>query len=269
MASPSPRTVDFFIVGAQKGGTTALDLHLRQMPGVQMASPKEVHFFDDEGQDWEDPDLDALHGRFEWDSPAGAASTLRGEATPIYCYWPHSIARISRYNPAARLIMCLRHPAHRACSQWRMETRRGDETLSFSEAISPTGRQRVSSSPAGVHRVYSYVERGFYSEQIGRMLSLFPREQVHFLRTDHLWNHPDTTVRNVASFLGIPPNRQGHASVAGTSSARTLAGPPAATPEEIAGLTSLYADDIRTTEAMTGLALSDWLNDAYREPMTA
>lgn len=267
MASPSTRTVDFFIVGTQKGGTTALDLHMRQMPGVQMASPKEPHFFDDEGQDWTNPDVGALHGCFEWGSPPGASSTLRGEATPIYSYWPHAIERLGRYNPSARLIMCLRHPAHRAYSQWQMETRRGAETLSFSEAISPAGRQRVSSSPFGVHRVYSYVERGFYSEQIGRMLSLFPREQVHFLRTDHLWNHPDTTVRNVASFLGISPTRQGQTWVARTSSARTLAGLPAATPEEIAGLTSLYAEDIRTTEAMTGLALSDWLDEAYREPM--
>lgn len=267
MASPSTRTVDFFIVGAQKGGTTALDLHLRQMPGVQMASRKEVHFFDDEGQDWANPDVDVLHGCFAWPSSAEASSTLRGEATPIYSYWPRAIERIGRYNPSARLIMCLRHPAHRASSQWQMETRRGAETLTFSEAISATGRQRVSASPAGVHRVYSYVERGFYGGQIGSMLSLFPREQIHFLRTDHLWNHPDATLRDVAAFLGVAPPRQGWTPAAGTSSGRTHGGPPAATPEEIAGLTSLYAEDIRMTQALTGLALSDWLDDAYREPM--
>lgn len=266
MASSSTCTVDFFIVGAQKGGTTSLDLHLRQIPGIQMACHKEIHFFDDERQDWANPDVGRLHGFFTWQSPEEESSTLRGEATPIYSYWPHAIERIRRYSPSARLIMCLRHPAHRAYSHWHMETQRSAETLSFSEAISATGRKRVSSSPSGVHRVYSYVERGFYSAQIGRMLSLFPRDQLHFLRTDHLWSNPDTTVRNVMSFLGIRPIQKRQERVAGPSGAGTLGRVSAATPEEIAGLTALYAEDIRTTETMTGLSLSDWLDDAYREP---
>src|SRR5262249_32624193 len=47
--------VDFFIVGTQKAGTSALDRYLRQFRTVQMANVKEIHFFDDEDMDWSKP----------------------------------------------------------------------------------------------------------------------------------------------------------------------------------------------------------------------
>ena len=58
--------VDFFIIGVQKGGTTAIDSYLRHHPSVQMASVKEIHFFDDEQIDWSNPDYTRLHAQFDW-----------------------------------------------------------------------------------------------------------------------------------------------------------------------------------------------------------
>ena len=99
--------VDFFIAGVQKGGTTALDYFLRQHPSVEMAGRKEVHFFDDEALDWSRPDYELLHRFFAWERD----NVLRGEATPIYSYWPGSIERIHRYNPKAKIVVGLRHPS--------------------------------------------------------------------------------------------------------------------------------------------------------------
>ena len=162
--------LDFFICGVQKGGTTALDSFLRDHPAIQMARVKEVHFFDDESHSWEAPDHAKLHAFFD-DSPR---ARCRGEATPIYSYWPNAIERLRAYNPAARLILILRHPVSRALSHWRMETSRGWETLPFSAAIRPKARERVRLAPGGVHRVFSYVERGFYATQIERILTNTP-----------------------------------------------------------------------------------------------
>src|SRR6476661_6425498 len=156
----SNRVTDFFIIGVQKGGTTALDRFLRKHSQVQMAKVKELHFFDDDSLNWERPDYTRLHEAFDWEAPN---PVMRGEATPIYSYWPNSIQRLRNYNRNAKLILSLRHPSFRAYSHWRMEVSRGAENLSFSAAIKPAGRQRVSQSTNGVHRVYSYVERGFYA----------------------------------------------------------------------------------------------------------
>lgn len=252
--------VDFFIAGVQKAGTSALDHYLRFHPAIAMAAAKEVHFFDDDSIDWSKPGYARLHQAFD-SAPSGIIR--RGEATPIYTYWPDALARIQRYNPAARLIVLLRHPSLRAWSHWRMEIKRNAETLSFAEAVD-TGRARVADAPGGVHRVFSYVERGFYAAQIRNALRLFAREQVYFCRTDRLWHDPTGTLAEICGFLGVPPQpTTGHAYVA-----PVLAWSPEPMPAKPrAMLDAMYAPDIRETATLTGLNLDDWLNAGYREPM--
>jgi len=254
--------VNFFICGVQKGGTTALDRQLRSHPALEMAQTKELHFFDDDSLAWDAPDYGRLHLAFT--DPTGPRR--RGEATPIYTYWPRSLERLQAYNPAAKLIMLLRHPVLRAFSQWRMETHRGWETLPFSAAIRPPGRLRVSSAPGGVHRVFSYVERGLYASQVERMLKLFPTTQLLFLRTDALWNDFDLTLRKVHSFLDIPhapPGEHRYTVSVGSEAPAPLG------LDDAEYLSGLYADDISATARLTGLDLRDWLEPAASlgEPM--
>ncbi|WP_269930677.1 sulfotransferase domain-containing protein [Aminobacter sp. HY435] len=259
---PRRDKVDFFIIGAQKSGTTALASFLTRHPKLQMASVKEVHHFDDERHvDWSSPDHGRLHRHFEWN----ADDVLRGEATPIYLYWPPALPRLRAYNPDAKLIVALRHPAFRAHSHWRMEAARGLEKLDFETAVAEAGRARVRSAPSGVHRTFSYVERGHYGGQIERLLGLFPRKQIHFFRTDRLWLDPAGVLAGIEDFLDLP---------------NQLAdiGQEYIVPVEAPGfgrisqktfeyLTQHYITDILLTEAATGLRLSDWLAPSYAEPM--
>lgn len=254
--------VNFFVCGVQKGGTTALDRHLRDHPAIEMARVKEVHFFDDESVSWNAPDYAPLHGFFA----APHDSRRRGEATPIYTYWPRAMERLRAYNPAAKLIMLLRHPVCRAFSHWRMEASRGAEALPFAEAIRPAARERVRLAPAAAHRVFSYVERGFYAPQVDRLLSLFSRGQVLFLRTDALWGDPSGTLRTVHSFLDVPPGRDAERRyTVPVQSDRSVPLPR----EDAEYLAALYRDDILTTQSLTGLDLHDWLSpdSSAAEPM--
>lgn len=190
----------FLLAGVQKGGTTALFDYLSTHPGLQLPAGKELHFFDDEaGVDWAAPDYEAYHARI-----GPVDGRMRGEATPIYIYWPNSLERIAAYNPAMRLILVFRDPVERAWSHWRMERARGVEPLSFSDSIRQ-GRTRVDDPSApGHHRVHSYVERGFYGAQVQRLLSLFPRRQVFFGSARELRASPSLFLRNVFDFLGQP-----------------------------------------------------------------
>lgn len=246
------RQLDFFIVGVQKGGTTALDRMLRAHPSIQMSAKKEIHFFDNEQIDWSAPEYGPLHDQFDWSREA-----LRGEATPIYIYWPHSMERLARYNPSARLIVCLRHPVYRAHSHWRMETKRGRDNLAFADAIR-AGRARVGEA----HRTYSYVERGFYASQLRRAFGLFDRRCMLFLRTDDLWSRTGHQLERVYRFLGVPP-------IEAASREYVVlvdtAGMEAMTDSDRDYLWRLYADDIAETAELTGLDLTDWLNPEYRE----
>lgn len=259
----SEKHVDVFVIGVQKGGTTALDQALRRHPRIQMAAGKELHFFDDEWSVcWEHPDYGLLHRFFDW----RADGVVRGEATPITIYWPRALERLRAYNAGARLILMLRHPLHRAFSHWAMETARGDETLDFAAAVSPAGRQRVETAPGGHHRIYSYVERSLYAGQIERLLGLFPREQILFLRTDRFWSEPAGTLSAVAEFLGVDPTP-----FAAAESRYVVPVPPRPTAppswRTARRLRALFAETIERTEALTGLDLADWRSPRYREPM--
>jgi hypothetical protein len=190
--------VSFIIAGVQKGGTTALFDYLGDEPGVSMSRVKEVHFFDDDALAWADPDYTAYHANFE---PFDGRP--RGEATPIYTYWPNSLERIAAYNPAARLIVLMRDPVQRAWSHWKMDYSRKLDPLPFARCIRE-GRQRLfDASPWGFHRNFSYVERGFYGEQMARLFEFFPREQVLALRAEDLRADPGSTLGRVRNFLGL------------------------------------------------------------------
>lgn len=236
--------VNFIIAGVQKAGTTALFDYLSDDPAYSLSAVKEVHFFDDEAVDWAAPDYAPYHAQFEW-----ARQAIRGEATPIYLYWPRSLERIAAYNPAVRLIVMLRDPVERAWSHWRMETTRGVETQPFSWCIR-RGRSRLfEAEPWGVHREFSYVERGFYGEQIARLLQLFPREQVLVLQAEDLKREPGRTLDVVSDFLGAP--RRGpveHRDVhVGQDVGAAL---PAA---DVDYLREIYAEDMARLAQLTGI----------------
>lgn len=194
--------LDFLIAGVQKGGTTALWHFLRQHPNICFGSRKELHFFDDETRNWQAPNYDDLHRHFApGDLGAGA---VMGDATPIYTYWTPALERIYAYNRDIKLIVSLRHPAERAFSHWRMEILRNAETLSFSEAIRD-GRKRMAEQAGrdGLHRVYSYVERGFYAEQLEKVFSMFARQQVLILKQTDLACRFGAVMDEICSFLDI------------------------------------------------------------------
>lgn len=238
--------VDFIVVGVQKAGTTALFDYLGDSSAVVLSKVKEVHFFDDETVDWSKPDYRPYHAQFD----SAAPSALRGEATPIYLYWPGSLERIATYNPSIRLIVMLRDPVERAWSHWRMEYSRGVETNSFSWCIRE-GRQRLfAAEPWGAHREFSYVERGFYGEQIERLFSIFPREQVLILTARDLRTQPDGSLGRVADFLGIP--RSGAVEHRDVHVGREVGGPLAA--DDATYLRSLYALDMERLANLTDIS---------------
>lgn len=196
---PPHKKVDFLICGAQKSGTTAIDLHMRDHPSVCMGERKEIHYFDSDhffgGQRCT---YDFYHQHFR----PSETRTLIGEATPIYMYWQTAPKRIYNYSPQIKIIAILRNPIDRAYSHWNMIRCRGDENLSFIDALNAEEHRQAQALPLQ-SRPYSYVSRGFYIEQLYRIWSLFPREQVLVLKYDLLRDDPLTAMNTICDFLDI------------------------------------------------------------------
>lgn len=201
MANAREPVVSFLVAGVQKAGTTALHDYLRTHPQLCLPDVKEPHFFDDDTRDWSDPDYRAYEALFHQ-----AEGRLCGECTPIYIYWPNCLERIRAYNPAMKIVVSLRDPIERAWSHYRMELARGAENLPFSKAIR-TGRERFSDETpfGGYHRVYSYIERGFYAAQLQRLCEFFPRDQIFTMDAQQLRSNPRVSLDRLCDFLDVDP----------------------------------------------------------------
>jgi hypothetical protein len=188
--------VNFVIGGTQKGGTSALDSFLRQHPQICMPTTrKELHFFDREE---ENIDYKTYHANFQPNSQ----HRVIGEASPIYMYWETAPYRIWKYNPKMKWILALRNPVERAFSAWNMETKRGKEKLSFAEAIEKEPERCREALPLQ-HRVYSYIDRGFYAHQVRRLFNNFGRHNCFVILNEELRNDHNKTLRSVFEFLGV------------------------------------------------------------------
>lgn len=242
--------VSFLIGGTQKSGTTALDIYLRAHPSVLMAKRKEVHFFSDEVRfRGAQADYNAYHAMFD-SEPSGK---LLGEATPIYMYWYAAPRRVWEYNQAMKWILVLRNPIERAYSHWNMERSRGLESLPFFEAIKRE-KERCREALPEQHRVYSYTDRGFYTEQIRRIWHFFPVEQTLFLKSEELHNAPSDSLNKLSTFLGIehhPLTTEQKAHVGSYNSAMSGA--------ERACLRDIFEVEIRALEKLLGWNCGDWL----------
>jgi Sulfotransferase domain len=248
----SKRRVDFLIAGTQKGGTTALDTYLRTHLKIGMADEKEVHFFDEEKYFRHDnPPYSVYHSHFFH----VRSRVILGDATPIYMYWREAPKRIQEYNPRMKFILILRNPIERAYSHWNMERDRKAEGLSFWDAIQ-SEKERCREALPLQHRVYSYIDRGFYAEQLERVWNYFPKEQTLILKSDDLRKNPQPTVNEVCRFLGINPferveNKEIHS--------RQYPSPMSAREREF--LKRIFAPEIKKLEQLLNWDCSEWLAD--------
>lgn len=247
------RKLGFAVAGVQKGGTTTLAKLLNHHAGLQMASVKETHFFDNERHDWTSGDYSPLNARFPNDD-----DRLRGEATPITLYWRPAVRRMRAYNPDLKLILLLRDPVERAFSNWRHVYAMGREPLPFAEAIR-AGRARVTEQAEmeGLQRMYSYVERGQYAPQLDHLLAHFPRAQIHCQTTESFTKDQAAGLAQIADFLGVG-SFPGETPVLHENPARPVDYPSVLTAEDAGYLRELFRPDIAAAEAFLGRSIPEW-----------
>lgn len=246
--------VDIVVGGVQKAATTSLYASLAEHPALCPATRKETHFFDDETIDWRAPDYRRFHDFF----PGRDGARRCFDVTPIYLFWPQSLARIAAYNPDVRLIFIFRDPIERAWSNWCMEYARGAESMPFSEAIRDGRRRLDGLAPThAARRTYTYVERGFYGVQVERLLGLFPRDQILFLKSDDLSRAPTATLRSVSEFLGLAPFEGAEPKREHRRAAIDY--PSSLIDADISYLRGLYRSDAALFANLSGLDVRDWL----------
>ncbi len=202
MTQPKP---NFFIVGAPKCGTTAMNDYLAKHPEVFIPDIKEVHFF---GRD-----LNITKGALRDEGAylalfTGAEGEKRlGEASVWYLYSKTAAAEIYDFNPDAKIIVMLRNPAEMLYSQHSQFLYNGNEDLEdFREALAAESERKAGRRvPKSAHLVDGlfYSETVRYAEQIERYFERFGQENVHIILYDDFRADLPGTYRQLLQFLGV------------------------------------------------------------------
>ena len=167
--------------------------YLGEHPQVFMA-PKELQFFTEfhgRGTDW-----------YRSQFANAAAGQKCGEATADYLARAPAMIRLRKTIPGARLIALLRNPVDRAWSHYWLLRERGRETRPFhtvvEEEIATLETDETSQS-------FSYLSHGLYDVHLGRVLELFPKEQLFSIVFESMVEAPAATFASACNFLGLDP----------------------------------------------------------------
>ena len=202
---------NFFIVGAPKCGTTALSEYLRYHPNIFISNPKEPYYFADDlfGKDLEKyVGISALEDYKKLFVHCTNDHLVVGEASVWYLYSKTAIQNIYRYNKGAKIIVMLRNPVDLLVSlHLQMLYNFQEDVSSFQKAWDlQEKRRRGTGVPkrCWVPTLLQYGDVGRLGEQVERLYSIFPEEQVKYILFDDFVKSTKQVYENVLSFLEIP-----------------------------------------------------------------
>lgn len=185
---------DFYIIGAQKAGTSFLHLCLKEHPDIFMP--------DDEMPQFEDPvytkeKIEELKNILK----PGRNFEVTGIKRPSYFGKPECAKRINQYTPKAKLIVILRNPVDRAISAYHhlikmglMPIKEPNEGLSY---ILSKGQYKK------YPRTKWILEYGFYHKHLKRYYSYFPKKNIFVIFYKDLKKNPLKVVRKCYNFLEV------------------------------------------------------------------
>ncbi len=206
----------FLIIGGQRCGTTSLFRYLEQHPSFVKPRTKEIHYFTrffEKGDSWYAKQF-PRDGRSLLGAHRKDGGRMTAEASPAYLYSVRTPERCHALLPDTKLVAILRDPVERAYSHFRHSVREGYESLEFEAALKQESsridgeKDRELTDTAYVSealRKFSYMDRGLYSEQIGRWLQHYNREELLLLRSEDLFEQPSRTFARLLEFVGLRP----------------------------------------------------------------
>jgi len=198
----------FFLIGAQKSGTTWLWDMLEQHPGTSLPSRKELHYFGSaelysKGENWYFKFFDGLH-----------PEKLIGEASTTYFYdyvpyWHNKSSQIeldeslppipeliSQKFPEAKFIVTLRDPVRRAISAYSHWMKKGTTSplLGLKKVATTMPKMRI-------------VEYGLYAKYLKIWKDYVPSDRFRIIIfEDQIRKNWDQTLADTYEYLGLDPD---------------------------------------------------------------
>ncbi len=197
---------NFFIVGAPKCATTAMDTYLAAHPDIYMSPRKEMHFF---ARDLR-PDPDGVVAeRYRRAFSGVAAERIVGESSVFYMLSEVAAREIAAFQPQAKILIMLRDPIEVIASHHSQIVYEGYETeTDLARALALEESRRAAHAGRALtipEKVLHYRDVVRFADQIERFHAHFPRDQVHIVLFDDVRRDLPGVYEGVLRFLGVDP----------------------------------------------------------------
>ena len=192
------RTIEFIIMGTQKGGTTALSLNISKHPDIFIDNDpdprkSEIHFFDI----YWTKGIEFYKKKFNY------SKKVVGEKTPDLMYLTYTFPLIQSVNPYIKIIIILRNPIYRAYSSWKLVTKYFGENRSFEDAINDELENKLTENKTFYTAQTHYLQRGLYFNQLTELFKWFPKHNILILISETVKNNMVDEYNKVYDFLNL------------------------------------------------------------------
>jgi len=201
---------NFFIVGAPKCGTTALYEYLKVHPNIFMCTPKEPHYFATDIP--KKRYVNTLNEYLHLFDEASEKHTAIGEASVWYLYSDVALQNIKDFNPSAKIIVMIRNPVDFVYSSHSQALRCNTEDVRDFKEAWELSNQRAQGLKIPKHcndvKFFYYDQIGRFGDQVEKLLSLFPREQVKIIFFEDFIGQTQVVYKDVLNYLGLPDDQR-------------------------------------------------------------
>lgn len=189
--------IDIMIIGAQKAGTSSLARYLDDHPQVIGHEQLEFTYFvrDEEFT----KGYEAIYPVYFHETDPKKKVLAKNVGV---MYFEHALHRLKNHNPKCQIIIILRNPIDRAYSNFWYSRKQGWELKQTFEEGLAAEEARLEKEDAHAHH-NTYVHRGLYAEQLERVYSVFPKEQVHVVLLEDLKKKPQEIVTGLLKVTGL------------------------------------------------------------------
>jgi len=193
------RWPNFFIVGADKAGTSSLYTYLKEISEIFMSTIKEPNYFSAKTIP-QNSRLKPIRDKKKYLALFKNVKDEKiiGEASPSYLNDPEAAILIHQVSPDAKILISLRDPVNRFFSHYLMSSRLEKTKSTLYSKIQAELNKKENRNN---YKLLLY--HGLYYEAVKRYVDIFDSNNVKIIIFEEFIKNEKATIENTLQFLNL------------------------------------------------------------------
>ncbi len=195
--------IELMIIGAQKAGTTSLNMYLQQHPNIATHHTIEFGMFADEN---------SYKKGFQYHYNNAVDEMVKNDKRKSHFIAKRVglmnnkalLAKLIEHNPRVKVLIVLRHPVYRAFSAFQYCRNKGMEPYNnFEDAVYKNDPSRFKGNTR-IQKNCEYLLRSSYLQHLKNVYEIFPAEQVKVLLLEQMTINFKDQLNDIVEWIELP-----------------------------------------------------------------